>query len=474
MATSGHEDLNTLLAEPSVQLLIDQLRDGAAARDADQLLIDSLPSVLQLSGATSAIAARRDGDLAAVAQVGQPLDWTDGAAHLLAEPDAGTGPAVPDAWAAEGFERVLVHRLPGRIGVLVLAFMSGAEPTDAGTELALGLLDASLARLHAQRELLDLNERVDNAQQLAHMGDYDWHIPTDTNRWSDQLYRIYGHEPQSFNATYERFLSLLHPDDRERITQVHQQAYATGEPYQMIERVLRPDGELRYLSSNGQVVMGDGGTPERMRGTCVDITERVLADQEREKIAARFRSLVESLPDAILVADTAGVILQANRRASQLLGGDAVGHRIDEILPGSGSGTTSATGLETLGLDARALRLDVAIAPLSDVEGDDDGLLAIFLQDAMARLASEALAVHLLGAELRRSHALEINDNIVQGLTAALYALELEDTERCASYLQRTLSSARGMIDDLVTPLPGEEVHPQDLLRETSSSLNED
>ena len=50
------------------------------------------------------------------------------------------------------------------------------------------------------------------------MGDYDWHIPTDTNRWSDQLYRIYGHEPQSFNASYERFLSLIHPDDRERIT----------------------------------------------------------------------------------------------------------------------------------------------------------------------------------------------------------------------------------------------------------------
>lgn len=114
-------------------------------------------------------------------------------------------------------------------------------------------------------ELDDLRQRVDNAQHLAGMGDYDWHIPTDTNRWSDQLYRIYGYEPQAFNASYERFLSLIHPEDRDRIQALHQEAYATGAPYQMIERIVRPDGEVRYLSSNGEVIMDDAGTPVRMR-----------------------------------------------------------------------------------------------------------------------------------------------------------------------------------------------------------------
>jgi hypothetical protein len=57
------------------------------------------------------------------------------------------------------------------------------------------------ARLEAEAQLNDLRLRVDNAQQLANMGDYDWHIPTDTNRWSDQLYRIYGYEPQSCTPT---------------------------------------------------------------------------------------------------------------------------------------------------------------------------------------------------------------------------------------------------------------------------------
>ena len=202
----------------------------------------------------------------------------------------------------------------------------------------------------AEEELALLRQRMDNAQQLANMGDYDWHIPTDTNRWSDQLYRIYGHEPQAFEVTYERFLSFVHPEDREMIQGIHQHSYATGEPYEMIERIVRPDGEVRYLHSNGQVVMGPDGSPERMRGTCIDVTEQVLADRERE-----------------------------------------------------------------------------------------------------------AAAVALHEQQLRRRQTVEINDNIVQGLTAAMYALELGEAESCRSYLDATLAAARSMMEpdaDLVRSEP--------------------
>jgi PAS domain S-box-containing protein len=213
-------------------------------------------------------------------------------------------------------------------------------------------------RLEAEAQLNDLRLRVDNAQQLANMGDYDWHIPTDTNRWSDQLYRIYGYEPQSFNANYEKFLSFLHPDDREQIQQIHQHAYATGEPYQMTERIVRPDGEVRYLASNGQVLFDESGTPVRMRGTCIDITERVLAEREREEHAARAHE-----------------------------------------------------------------------------------------------------------EQMRRKAALEINDNVVQGLTAALYALEIEDHDVLRAQLQKTLDAARHVITDLSAPIKG-DLAPGDLVRE--------
>ncbi|GAB6985795.1 PAS domain-containing protein [Nocardioides pyridinolyticus] len=202
----------------------------------------------------------------------------------------------------------------------------------------------------AEEQLEILRQRMDNAQQLANMGDYDWHIPTDTNRWSDQLYRIYGYEPQAFAMTYERFMALVHPEDREVIRSIHQHAYATGEPYEMVERIVRPNGEVRYLHSNGQVMMGPDGSPERMRGTCIDVTDQVLAERERE-----------------------------------------------------------------------------------------------------------AAAVALHEQELRRRQTVEINDNIVQGLTAALYALELGEAESCRSYLDATLAAARSMMEpdaDLVRTEP--------------------
>jgi PAS domain S-box-containing protein len=219
------------------------------------------------------------------------------------------------------------------------------------------------AREAAEHALRDLQARVDNAQQLAHMGDYDWEISTDTNTWSDQLFRIYGHEPRAFNPSYERFLSFIHPEDRERIQAIHQQAYATGEPYEMIERIVRPNGEVRYLSSNGQVVTDDNGNPMRMRGTCIDITERVLAEEEREAHAARARE-----------------------------------------------------------------------------------------------------------EQTRRQAALEINDTVVQGLTAALYALELEDADAVRDYVRRTLDSARAIITGLVGPQEG-PVAPGDFVRTAPSAL---
>jgi PAS domain S-box-containing protein len=213
----------------------------------------------------------------------------------------------------------------------------------------------------AVEALRDLQARVDNAQRLANMGDYDWHIASDTNTWSDQLFRIYGFEPGAFNPTYETFLSMIHPDDQDRVRQI--QAYASGEPYEMIERIVRPDGDVRYLSSNGQVLTDEHGNPLSFRGTCVDITDRVHAEEERELHAARIHE-----------------------------------------------------------------------------------------------------------EQMRRQAALEINDSVVQGLTAALYALELDDTDAVRDYVRRTLDSARAIITDLVGPIEG-PVGPGDLVRTTPSTL---
>ncbi len=455
----------------STTLNVDTLKDLArvCAEETGRrvLLHKALPPLLELARARTAVVVRRDHDSHTVpAEAGRVLDpGALGSMLEVVDEGAWSSPPVPAAWSADGIVGVLARRLPGAPEVLVLALDATADEV-VGDHLAIGtaLFIAAVGRRTAEEDLADLVARVGNAQQLAGMGDYDWDIATDTNRWSDQLYRIYGHEPQSFNASYERFLSLLHEDDRDPIMAIHQAALSSGEAYEMVERIVRPDGEMRYLASNGQVVMDESGKPARMRGTCIDITDRVLAEQERAGSAARFEALVEHSPDGILVLDGRRIV-QANQLAREVLGGDPVGHRIEEIMVLS---DPAARAVPAIGLDGRSLQLDVLTAALSSSEGQ---VRAIFLDDAGPRLAREAMAANLREAQVRERQAVEINDNVVQGLTAAGYCLELGDHDLAGTYLGKTLASARKMMSDLRGPLGDKPLRAGDFVRSSATSI---
>jgi PAS domain S-box-containing protein len=171
--------------------------------------------------------------------------------------------------------------------VLVVSATSSIRDVETSLEfvaLTADLVSAGWERRHLERELMESERRMVEAQELAHMGTYDWNIVTDENVWSDELYRIYGYGPQSFNASYERFLGMLHPDERERIMGVHQQAHASLEPDSIRERIVRPDGTERVLASTGQVIADDHGHPVRMRGVCIDIADRLRVESEIQRL----------------------------------------------------------------------------------------------------------------------------------------------------------------------------------------------
>jgi PAS domain S-box-containing protein len=344
---------------------------------------------------------------------------------------------------------VLQRLLPGHAGFVVLVW-ADALPSSADRPLLYAAVDIVVTAVmgrHAESELADLVQRVDGAQQLAAMGDYDWHIASDTNRWSDQLYRIYGHEPQTFNASYERFLSFLHPDDRDRIQAIHQEAFATGEPYRMVERIVRADGELRFLFSNGQVVRDADGVPVRMRGTCIDITDRVIAEEERERVSDRFRLLVDACPEAVLLIDGSTRIMQANPRATDLLERDPIDALLAEVLTDP---ARSGQAIEATSLAGNRLLLDVVSVELS--ASDLGHRFAVFLTDASTRLDREDLVKRVSESRQRRRQALEINDSVVQGLSAAQYSLESGNAASATEFIAATLASARNMMDDLLEP----------------------
>ncbi|MFL6171645.1 MAG: hypothetical protein ACJ716_02025, partial [Marmoricola sp.] len=171
---------------------------ACAATTAQEAILDVvLPKVRRLVGA-AAVAVQ------VTSPEGPVLAHVDG----LAVPAEGTAVAAngarsvvltPDPWRAVGIEHVVAQRLAGHTGILLLGWTSQSEAEAAHRDLnvALDLVTMTIAKAVCEQDLADLVQRVDSAQHLAGMGDYDWHIASDTNQWSDELFRIYGHEPQS-------------------------------------------------------------------------------------------------------------------------------------------------------------------------------------------------------------------------------------------------------------------------------------
>jgi PAS domain S-box-containing protein len=148
-----------------------------------------------------------------------------------------------------------------------------------GNALMIGAMAMALSGAVAEQEQEHrlVRERaahaLSEAQALAHIGSWSWDIGHDVVTWSDEMYRIHGLAPQSLPISYDTFLSAVHPLDRALVDETVRRSFATGQPFAMDHRVVRPDGSERWLHGRGSVQMGEQG-PLRMVGTGQDITER--------------------------------------------------------------------------------------------------------------------------------------------------------------------------------------------------------
>ena len=183
-----------------------------------------------------------------------------------------------------------------------------ADVTDhVAAEKERARLEAGLRR--SERNLAE-------AQRLAGIGSWEWDLASETALRSDELHRIYGVEPGEIPATTEAFLTFVHPDDRERVRAAQRSAAGDHGRYAMEYRAVRPDGSIRILHDEAELVQEERGAPARMIGTVQDITERVAADRERTRLAAA----VEQTSDAVLITDLAGTIEYVNPAFSRVSG----------------------------------------------------------------------------------------------------------------------------------------------------------
>ena len=151
--------------------------------------------------------------------------------------------------------------------------------------------------------LAESEARLAEAQQIAHIGSWEWDIVGNELYWSDEIYRIFDLLPQEFGATYEAFLNCVYPDDREFVKKTVNEALNDKKSYNIDHRILLKDTTIRIVHEKAVVISDSIGRAVRMVGTVQDITERKRAEEEVVLLKTLTISISESkdLHDALVV-----------------------------------------------------------------------------------------------------------------------------------------------------------------------------
>lgn len=169
------------------------------------------------------------------------------------------------------------------IGVTTTMMLSVAAEVKRrrGIETEMRSLNDALEQRVVERtdELIKANDRLVEAQRVAHVGSWEWDVTANRLWWSEELYRIYGLDPDDVIG-YEGFLTHVHPDDRPLVDATVRRAMQDGRSFTFDHRILRPDGSIRILHAAGHVARDATGQPVRMMGIGHDVTERKHAEEE--------------------------------------------------------------------------------------------------------------------------------------------------------------------------------------------------
>ena len=199
--------------------------------------------------------------------------------------DGSLGPYLPTI-EAEGIAAMAFIPLVSRgavIGKFMLYYGAPHDLTPDELQLA-GVIASQVAfaveRTRAEITLRRSEERLRFALDAASMGTWDWDLTSNTVRWSDNLERVHGLPPGTFDGTFASYEREIHPEDHARVLASARRALEEGAPHDVEYRIVAPDGTVRWVEGKGRVEF-ENGRPVRMSGVCMIITRRKEAELAR-------------------------------------------------------------------------------------------------------------------------------------------------------------------------------------------------
>lgn len=175
-------------------------------------------------------------------------------------------------------------------------------------------------RLRMEGDLRISQMHLKQAQILAGMGHWDYEHKRGELTWSDEVFPIFGMDAADFGGDYAAFLGLVHPEDRQEVMDAYDLHLQDRRPYALVHRIIRPDGEIRFVQERCETLFSDEGAPIRSLGVVSDITELKQAERELLEKEKDFRHLFETMDQGAVYQDATGLIVRANPAATRLLG----------------------------------------------------------------------------------------------------------------------------------------------------------
>lgn len=123
---------------------------------------------------------------------------------------------------------------------------------------------------------------LNDAQRIAHIGNFEFLPQENEFTLSDEVYRIYEINPDTFNSSFDELLELVHPDDKELVRSSFRRSIETHQPYSIDHRLLFSDGRIKFLHAHGETYFNEKNQPIRLLGILQDVTLAKQTEIERE------------------------------------------------------------------------------------------------------------------------------------------------------------------------------------------------